>query len=62
MGRARWSNPPLGELEVKYKSSDWQPYEILETDYVVVCHRLLMLNDYGYLEPRKSLGNDEISS
>ena len=34
IGRARWSDPPKGELEIKYEaSSPWESYSILETDY-----------------------------
>ena len=34
VGRARWPDPPVGELEVKYEAfSPWESYKILETDY-----------------------------
>ena len=34
-GRARWSEVPLGKLDVKYGAfAPWQDYKILETDYV----------------------------
>jgi lipocalin len=34
IGRARWPDPPVGELEVKYEAfSPWESYKILETDY-----------------------------
>ena len=34
-GRARWSEVPLGKLEVKYGAfAPWQNYEILDTDYI----------------------------
>mgnify|MGYP001104904382 CR=1 FL=1 len=33
-GRARWPNPPIGELEVKYEAfSPWESLKVLETDY-----------------------------
>lgn len=33
-GRARWSEVPLGKLDVKYGAfAPWQDYQILETDY-----------------------------
>lgn len=34
VGRARWPDPPKGNLEVKYEAfSPWESYSILETDY-----------------------------
>ena len=34
IGRARWPEPPKGELEIKYEAfSPWESYSILETDY-----------------------------
>lgn len=33
-GRARWPNPPIGELEIKYEAfSPWESLKVLETDY-----------------------------
>jgi hypothetical protein len=33
-GRARWPDPPKGELEVKYEAfSPWESLQVLETDY-----------------------------
>jgi hypothetical protein len=33
-GRARWPDPPLGELEIKYEAfSPWESLKVLETDY-----------------------------